>query len=82
MGKSKKTGVARYLVISPLARKLHGSLDRFGTSVHGEDHFKVQEVGDVLGEDGEDVVVEGTRGQGAAARLLGESLDDGGMAMT
>ena len=62
-------------LISPLAGDLDGRLDRLGARVHGEDHVEAEGVADLLGPDGEDVIVEGARTEGDAASLLGKGLD-------
>lgn len=82
MGSGISCHVSSYLLVSPLARELHGSLDGLSTSVHGEDHLEAQEVGDVLGKDGEDVIVKSAAGESAAAGLLREGLDDLRVAVT
>jgi hypothetical protein len=78
LGSSKHQGLARrHLLdlVSPLAGNLDGGLDGFGARVHGQDHVIAEEGRDLLGPDGEDVVVEGARAQRQPAGLLGQGLD-------
>lgn len=69
-------------LVGPLASKLDGRLDSLGTSTHGQTHVVAKDVANLLGPLGEDIVVESARAQGEAASLLGESLDELGVAVT
>ncbi len=62
-------------LIPPLPRNLNRRLDRLSAGIHRQDHIKAEELGDELGEAGEDVVVEGARRQRQPAGLFGQGLD-------
>ena len=46
--------------VAPFSGNLHGRLYRLCSRVHGQYHVKTKELGDELGELGEDIVVEGS----------------------
>jgi hypothetical protein len=68
-------------LVSPFARNLDGCFDGLGTCVHGKDHVKAKQLGRILGEAGEDIIVEGTTAECQARRLLGQGLDELGVAV-
>ena len=51
-------------LVSPLARDLHCGLDSLSTSVHGQDHVEAEQLGGILSEAREDIVVEGATAEG------------------
>ena len=51
-------------LVTPLACNLDSSLNCLSTGVHGHDHVKAQHRCDLLGEAGEDIVVECARAEG------------------
>lgn len=50
-------------LVSPFARNLDSGLHGLSTSVHGQDHLEAQHRSDLLGEAGEDIVVECARAE-------------------
>jgi len=62
-------------LVGPLAGDLDGRLDGLGARVHGQHHVEAEQAADLLGPDGEHVVVEGARAQRQPAGLFGEGLD-------
>jgi hypothetical protein len=62
--------------VSPLARNLHCGLNSLSTSVHGQDHVESKQLGGVLGEAWEHIVVEGTTAESQSRSLLSQSLDE------
>lgn len=68
-------------LVCPLPGDLDGSLDGLGARVHGESHVVAEHGVDLFGPLGEDIVVEGTGAEGEPAGLLGESLDELGVAV-
>ena len=62
-------------LVRPLPRNLDGRLHGLSAGVHGQDHVVAEGVANLLGPDGEDVVVESSRAEGQAAGLLGQGLD-------
>lgn len=62
-------------LVSPLARNLHSSLYCFRASVHGQDHVKTEQLGSVLSESWEDIVVKCSTAKSQSRRLLSQSLD-------
>ena len=68
-------------LISPLTRDLDACLDGFSTSVHGQDHVIAKELGDKLGESGENVIVEGAGAEGQSRCLVAEGSYELGVAM-
>nr|POE63625.1 hypothetical protein CFP56_04528 [Quercus suber] len=68
-------------LVCPFPRNLDGRLDRFRASVHGQHHLEPCHGRDLLGKLGEDIVVEGSTAQGQAGGLLGQGLDQLGVAM-
>ena len=69
-------------VVAPLAGGLDRGFDRLGAAVHGQHAGEAGELGDLLTQGAELIVAEGARGQGHAARLLDERLDQAGVAVT
>lgn len=67
--------------ISPLPGNLDSGLGSFNASVHWQDHFVAKDLANLLSPLGEHIVVEGSRGQGQAAGLLSQSLDQFRVAM-
>ena len=65
-------------LVAPLARRLHGSLDRLGARVHGQRHVVAGELVQFLVKQGELVVAEGARGQRDFAGLLDQRREDSG----
>lgn len=68
-------------LVCPLAGNLDGRLGGLGTGVHGQHHVVAEDVADLFGPLGEDIVVEGARAQGQARGLVDESLDELGVAV-
>lgn len=68
-------------LVSPLAGELDGRLDSLSTSVHGQNHVVAKHLVDLLSPLGEDIVVEGAGAEGQTAGLLGEGLDELGVAV-
>lgn len=66
-------------LVSPLASHFHRSLDSLRTGVHGQDHVEAEQLGGVLGESWEDIVVECTTTESQARCLLSQCLDKLGM---
>jgi hypothetical protein len=67
--------------VAPLARHLHGGLYCLGASVHGQDHVKSKQLGRVLCETREDIVVECSTAEGQTRGLLGQCLYKLGVAV-
>jgi len=63
-------------LVSPLARNLDGRLHGFCAGVHGQHHVEAGHARDLLGELGEDIVVECSAAEGQAAGLVDKSLDE------
>ena len=63
-------------LVSPLARNLHCGLNSLSTSVHGQDHVESEQLGGVLSEPREHIVVERTTAEGQSRSLLSQSLDE------
>jgi hypothetical protein len=68
-------------LVTPLSGDLDSSLDRLRTGVHGEDHVEPEELGDNLGELGEDIIIKSARAEGQARGLLNERSDEFGVAV-
>jgi len=51
-------------LVSPFARYLYSSLYRLCSRVHGQDHVKAKQLGSILGEPWEDIVIEGAAAEG------------------
>jgi hypothetical protein len=62
-------------LVAPLARDLDRSLHRLGSRVHGQDHVEAKQLGSILGEAGEHIVVECSAAECQARCLLSQSLD-------
>lgn len=62
--------------ICPLAREFDGGFDGLGAGVHGEDHVVPEHVGDGLGEDTKDRIVEGAGREGEPLSLGNEGCHD------
>lgn len=69
-------------LVSPLARNLDGRLDSLSAGVHRQDHVIAKRRRDLLGPDGKDIVVESARAERQPASLLGQGLDQLGVAVT
>lgn len=63
-------------LVSPLARNLDSRLYRFCASVHGQNHVEAGHARDLLGELGEDIVVECSAAECQAAGLVDKGLDE------
>jgi hypothetical protein len=50
--------------VCPFACDLDSRLDRFGTSVHGQDHVEAEQLGGILSEARKYIVVEGATAEG------------------
>lgn len=68
-------------LVTPLARNLDCCLDCLRSSVHWEDHVKAKELGRVLSEAWEHIVVECPTAEGQSRCLLGQCLDELGVAV-
>ena len=68
-------------LVSPLARNLDCRLDGLGARVHGQDHVEAKQLGRILGEAGEDIVVEGPAAERQTRSLLRQRLDELGVAV-
>lgn len=62
-------------LVSPLARNLHCGLNGLSTGVHGQDHVESKQLGGVLSEAWEHIVIERTTAEGQSRSLLSQSLD-------
>ena len=51
-------------LVTPLARNLDCCLYCLSTCVHGEDHVEAEQLGGILSEAREDIVVEGATAEG------------------
>lgn len=69
-------------LVCPLASNLDGSLDGLSTGAHGQTHVVAENLLDLLGPLGEDIVVESARAEGEAAGLLSQGLDKLRVAVT
>eukprot|EP00906_Rhabdomonas_costata_P033313 RCo046943 len=69
-------------IVPPSTSKLESGLTRFRSGVHRENLVVAQQLGDVLFELPQNVVVESTTGQGANVCLLLQSINNFGVAMT
>ena len=67
--------------VCPLPRNLDSGLDSLCSGVHWQNHVISKHLLDLLCPLGEDIVVEGARGEGEARSLLGQCLDQLGVAM-
>jgi len=67
--------------VTPLARNLNGRLHRLGARVHGKYHVEAEELGGIFGEAGEDIIVEGATAERQPRCLLGQGLDELGVAV-
>lgn len=67
--------------VTPLSRNLHRRLHSLSSRVHGQDHVESEEFGGILGEAWEYIVVECAATEGQSRSLLGEGLDELGVAM-
>ncbi|MNX23551.1 hypothetical protein D3C86_535520 [compost metagenome] len=68
-------------VVGPFAGGLDGGLDGFGARVHGDDPLEAGHLHQLLVKQGKLVVAEGARRQGDLGGLLGQGLEDAGMAV-
>lgn len=68
-------------LISPFARNLDCCLHCLGACVHRQDHVEAKQLGRVLGEAWEDIVVERSAAEGQARCLLSQCLDELGVAV-
>ncbi len=68
-------------LVAPLARNLDGRLDRFRARVHRQDHLEPEQFRHELCESGEHIVVEGAAAERQPRGLLGQDLDQLGMAV-
>jgi hypothetical protein len=68
-------------LVSPLARDLDRRLDRLRARVHGQDHVEAEQLGGILGEAREDIVVEGSTAERQPRRLFSQGLDELGVAV-
>lgn len=68
-------------LVCPFAGNLDGGLGGFGASVHRQHHVVSKDSAHLLRPLGEDIVVEGAGAQRETRSLLGESLDELGVAV-
>ena len=68
-------------LVGPLPRNLDSRLDGLGARVHGQHHVVAKGLPDLLGPDGEDVIVKGPRAQRQPPYLLCERLYQLGVAV-
>lgn len=68
-------------LVCPLPGNLDSGLDGLRAGVHGESHVVAEHGVDLFGPLGEHIVVEGAGAEGEPAGLLGEGLDELGVAV-
>lgn len=69
-------------LVSPLAGNLDGGLGGLGASVHGQNHVVAKDIADLFSPLGEDVIVESAGAESENGGLLGQGLDELGVAVT
>ena len=67
--------------VSPLASDLDGSLNSLSASAHGQNHVVAKDAADLLGPLWEDIVVESSGAKCQSTSLLGQGLDELGVAV-
>jgi len=70
------------LLIRPLSRKLDACLDSFGARVHRQNHFIAKKFRDLLCEDTENGIIEGSGRECQTLSLLHQGCHDAGVAVT